>query len=93
MPTTPTITQGSEPFQEFPVTQEAVLREAMRQAEASTSGPSPQEARPPQEKRRRLTQEELREGLENDLGKKWTEIDKDFLSKFLLVVNDRLAPY
>ena len=62
-PMTPTVTQGSEPFQELPVTQEAVLREAMRQAEATAVGQSPQGASTPQERLRYHTREELREGL------------------------------
>ena len=38
-PMTPTVTQGSEPFQELQVTQEAYLREAMRQAAVPASRP------------------------------------------------------
>ena len=75
-PMTPTVTQGTEPFQEMQVTQEAVLREAMRQAENIAVGQSPQGSRTPLEGRKRPTTEELREGLENDLGEKWTEIDE-----------------
>ena len=74
---TPTVTQGTEPFQELQVTQEAVLREAMRQAEHTSVGQSPQGSRTPLEGRKRLTAEELREGLENDFGEKWTEVDKE----------------
>ena len=35
-PLTPTVTQGTEPFKELPVTLEADLMQAMRQAENST---------------------------------------------------------
>ena len=44
-PMTPTVTQGTEPLQELQVTQEAVLREAMRQAENTAVGQSPQGSR------------------------------------------------
>ena len=50
-----------------------MLREAVRQAENTAVGRSPQGSRTPQEGRKRLTAEELREGLENDLG----EMDGD----------------
>ena len=41
--------------------------------------------------RKRLTAEELRDGLENDLGEKWTEIDEELRSSFVQAVNDRFA--
>ena len=92
-PMTPTVTQGTERFQELQVTQEAVLREAMRQGENTAVGQSRQGSRTPQEGRKRLTAEELREGLENDLGEKWSEIDEEVRSRFVQAVNDRLAPF
>ena len=92
-PMTPTVTQGSEPFQELQFTQEAVLQEVMRQAETTAVGQSPQSESTPQEKRRHPTREEFREVLENDLGEKWTEIDEELRSKFVQAVNDRFAPY
>ena len=69
-PITPTVTQGAELFQELQVTQEAVLREAMRQAENTAVGHSPQGSRTPLEGRQRLTAEEPQKGLENDIGEK-----------------------
>ena len=87
-PTTPTVTQGSEPFRELPVTQEAVLREAMRQAESTTV---PQSARTLPATRKQLTTEELMDGLESDLGEKWNEIDEELRSKFVQAVNDRFV--
>ena len=44
------------------------------------------------EGRKRLAAEELREGLENDLGEKWTEIDEELRSRVVQAVNDRFAP-
>ena len=70
------ITQGSEPFREVQVTQELVLREAMRQAENTAVGQNredPQISRTPPAKRKNPTKEELMEGLENDLGEEWNE--------------------
>ena len=49
-------------------------------------------ARGRQEGRKRLTAEELRVGLENDLGEKWSEIDDELRSRFVQAVNDRFAP-
>ena len=93
-PLTPTVTQGSEPLQELPVTQDpALLREAMRQAEATAVGQSPQGVSTPQERRRQPKREEVREGLESDLGEHWTEINEELRSKFIQAVNNRFVPY
>ena len=80
-PLTPAVSQGSEPLQELPVTQDpALLREAMRQAEAT-------------ERRRQPEREEVREGLESDLGEHWTEINEELRNKFIQAVNNRFVPY
>ena len=93
-PLTPTVSQGSEPLQELPVTQDpALLREAMRQAEATAVGQSPQGVSTPQERRRQPKREEVREGLESDLGEHWTEINEELRSKFIQAVNNRFVPY
>ena len=65
----------------------------MRQAENTAVGQSPQGWRTPQEGRKRLTAEELRERLENDPGEKWSETDEELRSRFVQAVNDRFAPY
>ena len=92
---TPTVTQGTEPFQDLQVTQEAeaVLRETMQQAENTAVEQSPEGSRTSLEGRKRLTEEELREGLENDLGEKWMEIDEELRSRFVQAISDRFAPY
>ena len=93
LPLTPTVTQGSEPFKGLPVTQEADLMQAIRQAQSSASG---QDQETDQRKSKKMgipTTEELQGGLRNCLGEQWTGMDEGLKNRLIQAVNQRIAPY
>ena len=88
-PLTPTVTQGAEPFKELPVTQEADLMHAFRQAESSASGQDQERDQRKSKKMKIPTAEELQGGVQNDLGEQWAGMDEGLMNRFIQAVNER----